>query len=689
MPNLLVNENSPYLLQHKDNPVEWYPWGAEALRRAREENKPIFLSIGYAACHWCHVMEKESFEDAETAAIMNRYFINIKVDREERPDLDNLYMNAVVAMTGHGGWPLSIFLTPDGAPFFGGTYFPPVRRYNLPSFREVLLSVAQVWQNQPHEVLKSSQQLVNYLRESTLFNQAAQSDSLSQKTLEKATEVLLSNYDWINGGWGNAPKFPQPMAIEFLLQRAISDVPQAGEAAFHALNCMAKGGMYDVIGGGFARYSTDAQWCIPHFEKMLYDNAQLSLAYLHGYLVSGHPYYRQVCEKTLDFMRRELFSKEGGFFSSLDADSEGEEGKFYVWTVEQIREALGNENDYRFFSTAYEVSEKGNFEGKIVLHRIKTDEELADHFHIPPDEVLARLDECHERLFRTRSQRLRPATDDKALVSWNALALMAFSEAGRYLGRPDYLETARKNAHFLLTELHPGDRLLRSWRAGKPQHNAYLEDYAALILGLLSLYQTDFNVEWFKAASRLTQAMVEHFYDPQNGFYDTRNDHEIPIMRPREIQDNAIPSGNALAVAALLKMAAYTGKGEWRSIAEKNLHQVQSLLERYPTAFAFWLTALAFALAPVQEIALIGDPKNPQTQTLLQTLWSSHDPYRILAASNYPPPNGAPSLLENRPMVDNKPTVYICRQWICQKPITDAGELIEALNQSKSRLTGQ
>ena len=464
MPNRLQNETSPYLLQHAHNPVNWYPWGPEALDEARQKDKPIFLSIGYAACHWCHVMAHESFEDPRIADLLNRDFVPIKVDREERPDLDSIYMSAVVAMTGQGGWPMSVFLTPDGQPFYGGTYFPPDARYGLPSFHQVLTSLAQSWKNDRDQILEVGQKLKAHLQEGSRLNLASQ--PLSGRAIEAAAETLLKDYDWSNGGWGPAPKFPQPMAIEFLLRQAVRGNSRALQVAHHVLEAMSRGGLYDVVGGGFHRYSTDERWLVPHFEKMLYDNAQLALAYLHAWRLTGTHSWRRICEATLDFILRELTGPEGGFLSSLDADSGGEEGSFYVWTVDQIKEAAGDPQDAAFLISAYEIQAGGNFDGRTVLQRALSDHQMAEQFHLPEDSIQENFSRLHARLFIARQGRVRPATDDKVLVSWNALALRAFAEAGRFLQRPDYLAAAARNASFLLAACHPGDRLLRSWRDG-------------------------------------------------------------------------------------------------------------------------------------------------------------------------------------------------------------------------------
>jgi uncharacterized protein YyaL (SSP411 family) len=678
MPNRLANESSPYLLQHKDNPVDWYPWGEEALQRARDEEKPIFLSIGYAACHWCHVMEHESFEDPDTAALMNQHFINIKVDREERPDLDHIYMDAVVSMTGQGGWPMSVFLTPEGKPFFGGTYFPPTPRYNMPSFRDVLQSIVRTWENDRGRAEDVGEKLTEQLKRGA---SALRGDGqLDPANLDQAALKLAQSYDWQHGGWGQAPKFPQPMSLEFLLKRASRGDSLAMDMVNDALKAMSKGGMYDVVGGGFARYSVDEQWLVPHFEKMLYDNAQLARVYLLGYLLTGDTHYRRVSERTVDFVLRELTHPEGGFYSSLDADSEGEEGLFYIWTIDEIREALEDRNLVELVTAAYGLTEGGNFEGQNVLQREVDDQTLGERFGLTPQGIQDRLAEAHEKLLSARASRPRPATDDKVLVSWNGLMLTAIAEAARFLGRTDYLAAARRNARFLTDNLLLQGRLYRSWREGVARHNGYLEDYGSLILGLISLYQSDHDSTWFQTAVGLLNGMIEHFEDPQGGFFDTPDDHEALLVRPKDVQDNATPSGNALAAEALLKLSAYTGNGEWRDRAERNLATIQSALKRYPTGFGRWLSALDFAIHPGHEVAILGSPGAPGRQALVDTLWSRYRPNMVAAISDQPPDEGAPPLLKDRPLLEGKPTAYVCRDFYCQRPVTEpqalAGQLL-------------
>lgn len=686
MANRLANENSPYLLQHADNPVDWFPWSSEALERAQREDKPIFLSIGYAACHWCHVMAHESFEDKTTADLMNRYFVNIKVDREERPDLDSIYMSAVVAMTGHGGWPMSVFLTPAGQPFFGGTYFPPARRYNLPSFQDVLQSVARLWRDDRERLLHSSNEITQHLLSAQLTDLPF--DLLDTATLNSSALGLAQTYDWKYGGWGGAPKFPQPMVIEFLLRRAGRGDKLALDIATHALDAMARGGMYDVIGGGFSRYSTDNRWLVPHFEKMLYDNAQLARVYLHAFMLRRKPAYQQVCVETLDFLATEMLDPAGGLYSSLDADSEGQEGKYYLWDFEEVRTALSELtwsekalDPAQFFIAAYAITPSGNFEGRTVLQRALTDEQLAEQFGLTAEQISPLLSEIHAALRRVRDQRVRPATDNKVLVAWNALALIAFSEAARYLNRNDYLEKARNNARFILKYLYQEGHLFRSWRNGQARHTAYLEDYASLIRGLISLYQSDPDPRWYRSAFQLTEEMVQHFLDPNGGFYDTRDDHDTLLLRPKNIQDNATPSGSSLAAQALLEMAHYTGKSEWREMAEEMLGKIQTVALRHPTAFANWLNGLDFAILPSREVAILGGLRDENTLALKDALWSSYRMDLLAAISDYPPPADTPELLQNRSLSNGRPTAYVCKDFVCSLPVNTPQELLLQLEQ--------
>jgi len=678
MPNHLINESSPYLLQHAHNPVDWYPWCAEALQKAQSEDKPIFLSIGYAACHWCHVMAHESFNDPQTASILNEHFVNIKVDREERPDLDQIYMAAVVAMTGQGGWPMSVFLTPQGEPFFGGTYFPPVRRYNMPSFREVLLSVIRVWKNDRDQVIQSGQRLKDHIQ--TALSIRHPSDEPAQIDLDKAVMKLAQAYDWKFGGWGSAPKFPQPMAVEFLLARAAQGDRLAGDMAFHALRAMAKGGMYDVVGGGFSRYSTDNEWKVPHFEKMLYDNAQLALAYLHAYLISGEASFHQVCEETLEFIQRELTHPLGGFYSSLDADSEGEEGRYYTWTPNEILTALNGEPYVDLYLAAYGVTEEGNFDGRNVLQRRLSDSELEENFGISSDQAASLLQRLNRRLLTVRQTRVRPATDDKIITSWNSLAMAAFAEAGRYIDSR-YTSIAIRNAEFILNNLYLSGKLYRSWREGKTTQPGFLEDYAALVLGLISLYQSNPDPRWFEIASLLTQEMIEQFEHPEAGFYDVSSLEDHLIFRPVVLQDNATPCGNSLAANALIRMYHYTGESRWQKLVDRMFGLVVEEYNQYPLGYLNWLCAFVFISNPVSEVVILGPLDDPQTKALEHALWGRFRPNLLAAITEVPIPPAAPPLAQGRGLLNDLPTAYVCRNFTCHQPTNNPDELTWQLDQ--------
>jgi uncharacterized protein len=630
MPNRLAHETSPYLRQHADNPVAWYPWGEEALSLARAQDKPILLSIGYAACHWCHVMAHESFEDEATAAYLNDHFINVKVDREERPDLDSIYMTAVVAMTGHGGWPMTVALTPDGRPFFGGTYFPPVPRYNMPSFRQVLEALVRAWRTQRDDIEANASQLTEHLSRTLSLGG---SGPLDDDLFDEALGGLLRAFDADLGGFGRAPKFPPSMTLEFLLRvsQRRGDTMALHMAEF-TLEKMAYGGMYDQIGGGFARYSTDDRWLVPHFEKMLYDNALLARVYLHAYQVTGRPLYRRIVTETLDFVLRELRHEAGGFYSSYDADSEGEEGKFYVWSAAEIRAALGAEAP--LFMLAYDVTERGNWEGQNILNLPRSLEEVAEMAQTPLAEVEARLAAARQTLYAIRAERVWPGLDDKVLTAWNGLMLAAFAEAGRVLERPDYTAAASQNAEFLYENLRgENGRLLRTWKAGSTaRYNGYLEDYAYLADGLLALYQTTWEPRWFRWAQELADLMLAHFADAENGgFYDTSDDHEQLIQRPKDVQDNATPSGNAMAAQVLLKLGLYTGNGRYWDSATQATSALAEALRRYPTGFAHWLCAADLITGDPQELAIIGDPAEAETQALLAVAQSQYRPNLVIA----------------------------------------------------------
>ncbi|MBL8100339.1 MAG: thioredoxin domain-containing protein [Anaerolineales bacterium] len=695
MPNRLSNSTSPYLLQHTHNPVDWFPWGEEALKKSRDEDKPIFLSIGYAACHWCHVMAHESFEDEETAKFMNEHFINIKVDREERPDIDGIYMQATIAMTGSGGWPMSVFLTPDLKPFYAGTYFPPTRRYNMPAFKDVLSGLSNAWKNERDEVFNTSDKVTNHLQNT---NQTQNDELLTKEHLNAIANAMRDSYDWGYGGWGDAPKFPQAMALEFLLHHsAMNKTDEFQNLITHCLNAMARGGMYDVVGGGFSRYSTDNLWRVPHFEKMLYDNALLVRAYLHAWQVTKNPFYKRIVQETLDFVAREMTHPDGGFYSSLDADSEGEEGKFYVWSQDEIKNIL--KDDYDFFEAAYGVTAKGNWENKNILQRVLDDDSLAARFRIDLETVTAKLADSHSKLLSARDLRIRPGTDDKVLTAWNGLMLAGFAEAARVFALESgsllpkdsqtsnsklfdskYYQLTTRNAEFLLSKLRPYKKLVRAWRDGKTTNEVFLEDYAALILGLLELYQTDFDNKWFVSAKELTDEMIEKFSDSNGGFFDTPNDSENLLFRPKDVQDNATPSGNALACEALIKMAEYTGEGKYRDLAEKSLSLITSFTLRYPLGFARWLSAMQNVAGNMKQVAVMGEANENQFEAMKKIIQSEYRPNIIMAVSSYPIKENSPALLNDRIMIQNQATAYVCEGFVCKQPTNEIDVLVEQLN---------
>jgi uncharacterized protein len=665
MANRLAQETSPYLLQHRDNPVDWYPWGPEALSSARELDRPILLSVGYSACHWCHVMERESFEDPETAAYMNEHFVNVKVDREERPDVDALYMEAVQAMSGHGGWPMTVFCDPDGVPFYGGTYFPPDESRGMPSFRMVMEAVVDAFANRRDEL--RARAAGTRARLGAIGRVEPAEDTPDGQLLAAAVATLREGADMQRGGFGGAPKFPPASALELLLARGETEVVE------RTLDAMMAGGIYDQLGGGFARYAVDASWLVPHFEKMLYDNALLARAYLHGWQALGHDRYRRVCEETLDWLLRELRGPEGGFFSALDADSEGEEGRFYVWTPDQIQSALGAGAEAEATIEFYGVTEAGNFEGRNVLHR-------AGGAAAPEPEG---LDRARRALREARAERPRPGLDDKRLTSWNALAIAAFAEAGAVLGRTDYLGAARACADFVLGSLRDREgRLLRTYKDGEGRLNAYLEDHAFLLEALLTLYESSFEPRWFEEAQALADTMIARFGDSERGgFYSTSDDHEALIARRKEIGDHPIPSGNSAAALGLLRLGALTGDRSYEGQALRVLRLFANAAPRQPDAFAHLLRALDFQLSPTKEVALVapagnGDP-GAALSTLSGTVRSGHRPHLVLAGGS----EGAavPPLLRDRGAIGGAPAAYVCESFACQAPVTDPKELADLL----------
>jgi uncharacterized protein YyaL (SSP411 family) len=667
MANSLASETSPYLLQHAENPVQWYPWGDAALRKAKAEDKPIFLSIGYSACHWCHVMAHESFEDERVAAILNQHFVSIKVDREERPDLDRIYMSAVQAMTGSGGWPMSVFMTPDGYPFYGGTYFPPTPRHGMPSFAQLLLGILEAWRSKRQDLIAGSERVAAAIGRQNVSENDPRSAQLSGETLASAAGNLAARFDRSRGGWGTAPKFPQPMAIEFLLRYyQTSDDEQAFSMVARTLEAMARGGMYDQVGGGFHRYSVDERWLTPHFERMLYDNAQLARVYLHAWQVTGNAFYRTITKEILDYVVREMTDPAGGFYSTQDADSEGEEGKFFLWTLDEIGEVLGDQAEA--FIAAYGVTSAGNFEGKNIL------EFVGDMSQRPA------LVEARRKLFAAREWRVHPGRDEKVLTSWNGLMLAAFAEAARAFGRDDYLETAVRNADFLLRELRTREgRLLHTWKEGTAKVNGFLEDYTHLIDGLVELYQTSFEPRWYQAAHELVLTMLDRFAAEDHGFYDTSDDHESLFTRPRELQDNAVPSGNAMAASVLLKLGGLSVEPRFLEAARRMLLNIQPVAGQYPLGFGQWLQALSYALAGPREIALVGNRSAADTRALLYVLRDGYRPHQVVAMGNDGRANADVPLLRHRTPVDGRATAYVCVKMVCQPPITVPLELQSAL----------
>lgn len=721
--NRLVKETSPYLVDHAHNPVDWYAWSQEALQKAQQENKPIFLSIGYAACHWCHVMADESFEDEATARFMNAHFVNIKVDREERPDLDSIYMNAVVAMTGQGGWPMSVFLTPDGKPFYGGTYFPKTPRYGMPSFMNVLQGIANAWKNQRADIEHNGAEMQKALSESGMPRGATNKAMmpLDKRTLDLALNNLARAFDGENGGWGGAPKFPQPMTLEFLIRAYTQTRDELIlKMLTFTLDKMARGGMYDQLGGGFHRYATDDIWLVPHFEKMLYDNAQLARVYLHAYQATGNEFYKRITIEILDYVIREMTDANGGFYSSQDADSEGREGKFFVWTPEEIRSVLGgsasgllivsktkqDSNDAQLFMDAYGVTANGNFEGKTILHRVRDNDVLAAMHKVDESEVERKLNDARQKLFNARERRVKPARDEKILTGWNGLMLAAFAEAARVLKREDYRHIAIRNAEFLLKHLTTDERrttkagiagdsdelndvrpsssvlrLFRSYKDGQARLNGYLEDYANLAEGLLALYETTFEERYFVAARELADQMLAHFLDERGGFFDTSDDHEELVVRPKDVQDNAVPSGSAMATMVLFKLAAYTGDAKYIEAGEAALAPLQPALAQAPTGFAWWLNALEFELAPPKEIAIVGPSTGAQdgAQELLNVVFDEYRPNQVVAWKKENAESAIP-LLEGRATIDGKATAYVCQNFACQMPVTTGDALRRQLN---------
>ena len=680
--NRLLLETSPYLQQHASNPVDWFPWGEEGLARARSEDRPILLSIGYSSCHWCHVMEKESFEDPDVAAVMNQHFISIKVDREERPDLDQVYMKAVQAMTGSGGWPMTVFLTPDGVPYYGGTYFPPISRHGIPSFKQVLQAAADAYRNRKEKILETGSHLIEAL---TRVSSGSTSGSVSEETQESAYRALSNQYDAVHGGFGRAPKFPQPVTLEFLMRYHVrTGDPAALKMAVHTLSQMAAGGMRDHLAGGFHRYSVDSRWLVPHFEKMLYDNALLTRVYLQAYQITGADEHRLIVEDTLDYLLVDMRTKEGAFSSAHDADSEGEEGLFYLWTAEEIREVL-QPDQANLFSRAYDVTTAGNFEGKSILNLPHNLEAVSKAEGIPADELAEMLTKTRSKLLEVRNRREPPFRDDKVIVSWNAMAIRALAEAGAGLGRWDYVESACQAADFLWEKLRINGRLLHTYMAGEAKILAFLDDHAGLGNALLSLHEATLDQQYLEATYWLCEEILERFWDQEIGtVYDTASDAETLVFRPRDPMDNATPSGPSLAAELLTRAGHLFNNDRYSQAAVLILNYEAEALERFGPAFGRMLSVQDRILAKPTEVAIIGKEDDEATQSLIQEAHAGFNRNRTIVGKTTGNKGELVPLLEGRSLIDGAPAAYVCQNYSCLLPATEADSLRSALEELKN-----
>ena len=674
MPNRLANETSPYLAQHADNPVDWYPWGEEALERARREDKPILLSIGYAACHWCHVMAHESFEDADTAALMNELFVNIKVDREERPDIDSIYMQATQAMTGHGGWPMTVFLTPDTTPFYTGTYFPPQDRPGMPSFPRVLAAVADAYRHRRDGV----EQTAVKMRELYANTNApvTSTGQVTAQTLDRAYRTIAQRFDARHGGFDAAPKFPQAMTLDFLLRYSRrTGTDYALEMAATSFRKMARGGIYDQLGGGFHRYAVDAEWLVPHFEKMLYDNALLARLGVHLWQATRDPEVRRITEETIDWVSREMTSPDGGFYSSLDADSEGHEGTFYVWTGAELDRALGD--DAALARAYWGVAGEPNFEGRYILsvpHELTV---VAARAGVTPDDVTEAVRNARAQLLARRDRRERPGRDDKVLAGWNGLMLRGVAEAARAFDAQEYRVLALRSGEFLLREMVRDGRVMRSHLGGVTRIAGFIEDHAAVALGFLDLYSLTFERRWLDSAISIADAVDAWFWDDATRtYYDTARDHETLLTRPRDLTDNAVPAGTSLAVDLLLRLAELTGDGARRERAMHVLSGLSEAMARYAPAFGHLLGAADMAVHGAVEVALAGDPAAPDFRALAGAVGTEYVPSLVMAGGPTAGDRGAPiALLADKPARGDQATAYVCRQYLCEEPTHDPADL--------------
>jgi uncharacterized protein YyaL (SSP411 family) len=677
--NRLIHETSPYLLQHAHNPVDWYAWGDEALNKARSENKPILLSIGYSACHWCHVMERESFENEKIAALMNELFVNIKVDREERPDLDEIYMSAVQVLTGRGGWPMTIFLTSDGKPFYGGTYFPPEDRQGMPGFPRILLGVSQAYRERTVDVEKSVSEILSVLQRMSESQPTEKSFALD--VIAESADKIFRAYDSDNGGLGQAPKFPNAGVYELFLRAYYhSKNERYLEMVTHTLTKMAQGGIYDHIGGGFHRYSVDAKWLVPHFEKMLYDNAQLARIYAQGYTITGEPLFKAVVEETINYLLREMLDSEGGFYSTQDADSEGEEGKFFVWTPDEIHRLLGDDEG-EIFGRIYDVTEHGNFEEKNILHPILTVDQAGKFFRKGRAEIEVLIAKAKQKLFAEREKRIKPFRDEKVITAWNGLILSSLAQAIQILHKPVYSETAKRTIDFLFRKMFRDGFLLHTYKDGQAKLLGYLDDYTFLIVGLLDLYEAILDQSLLERAIQLTEIMLREFSDEHDGgFFYTGKSHEQLISRAKPVFDASIPSGNAMATQALLRLYYVTGNDGYRARAEKVLRSYYEAMTSQPFGFAHLLCALDLYMNPPKQIVVVGEQDDPQTKALVEQIQAHYLPNKILQVINPQTPLEAVSpLLQGKSQVDGKTTIYVCQNFTCSAPVTSQAELKAAL----------
>ncbi len=677
--NRLAQETSPYLLQHAHNPVNWFPWGEEAFAKAKAENKPVLLSVGYSACHWCHVMEHESFESEEIAALMNDLFVSIKVDREERPDVDEIYMNAVQMLTGRGGWPMTVFLTPDGKPFYGGTYFPPVDRHNLPGFPKILTAVARAYKERPQDVTKATGQILENLEKMT--HRQETSRPLRIEILANTAASLAQHVDHTHGGLGGAPKFPNAMVFAlFLRQYHATGNDLYLQMTTHTLHKMAEGGVYDHLGGGFHRYAVDERWLVPHFEKMLYDNALLTRLYLETYQATQEPFFRQIAEEILAYVEREMLHPDGGFYSTQDADSEGQEGKFFIWSRAEVMQVLGDEIG-EIFCRYYDVTDVGNFEHHNILHPTLTLAQLAKLFRRDEEEVTRLIAKAKEKIFTVREGRVKPGRDEKILTSWNGLMLSAFAEAYKVSGNPRYREIAHRTTEFLFTRLYQDGRLLRSFKDGQAKFNAYLDDYAFFAAALIDLYEATFERFYLERAVEFTDALLARFWDEkEGGFFFTSSDHETLITRSKSAFDGSIPSGNSVAVFNLLRLSYLSDNQDYLAKAEQVLRLFYDAMEQNPFGFSNMLCALDFYLMRPKEVVLLGDKDAPATREMLARIHGMFLPNKTLTCCDPSDPAAAmPALLTGKTQTDGKLTVYVCHNFTCSLPVTEWGDLKELI----------